>query len=245
MAEEKTEQGYRLTEDGWHAYEYPRAAITADNVIFGYDTGNKKLKLLLIQRGIDPEKDKWALPGGFMRMNETIEECARRELREETGYVQYEMEQLGMFSQVDRDPRGRVVTVAFYTLVPIREVIGGDDAKDAQWFEVKNLPILAFDHQDIVEKALERLKEDLHFRPVGFDLLPQQFTMPQLQSLYEAILGVEFERRNFAKKFLSTGILTKEEGKAVSNGHRPAELYSFNREKYNELRRLDGMKVDY
>lgn len=239
------EQGYRQLEDGWHAYEYKRAAITADNVIFAYDTTSKQLKLLLVKRGEEPNKGDWALPGGFLRMNETIEECAERELKEETNYENAYQQQFEVFSKVCRDPRYRVVTVAFYALVPMREVVGGDDAQEARWFDIKNIPSLAFDHNRIVMKALQHLKEDLHFHPVGFELLPEYFTMPQLQSLYEAILGVQFERRNFAKKMLATGILEKAENKAAANGHRPADLYRFNQESYNEFKEKRNMHMEF
>ena len=195
---------YIKTLEGY-AYKYPRAAMTADAVIFGFD--GYELQVLLIQRGIEPYKGRWAFPGGFMRMDETIEECAMRELHEETGLLSPYMQQLGIFSDVDRDPRGRIVTTAFYALVKMESVVGQDDAMDAQWFPLSAVPALAFDHDHILRVALKRLREDLHFRPIGFELLPQKFSIPQLQRLYEALLEIHFDRRNFQKKMLATGIL--------------------------------------
>lgn len=195
-----------------YTYEYPRPSLTADCVVFSFD-GND-LKVLLIERRLEPFKGKWAFPGGFMRMDETIEECAKRELQEETGLVKARLEQFHVFSDVNRDPRVdgfgqlvRVVTVAFFALVKQSEVKGGDDAKNAQWFSIKDIPHLAFDHDYILRLAQRALKEKICFEPIGFDLMEQEFTIPELQRLYEAILEVKFDRRNFQKKLLQTGIL--------------------------------------
>lgn len=188
-----------------YSYEYPRPALTADAVVLSFNGRN--LEILLIQRGIEPFKGSWALPGGFMKMDETIEQCTARELEEETSLTGVYLQQFGCFSTVNRDPRGRVVTVASYALVHKAEVKGGDDAAEARWFEVDYLPELAFDHHIIVAKAMERLREDIHFRPVGFQLLNQTFTMPELQHIYEAILNKSFDRRNFAKKMLTTQVV--------------------------------------
>lgn len=195
-----------------YTYEYPRPSLTADCVVFSFD-GND-LKVLLIERGLEPFKGKWAFPGGFMRMDETIEECAKRELQEETGLVETRLEQFHVFSDVNRDPRVdsfgnpvRVVTVAFFALVKQSEVNGGDDAKNAKWFSMKDIPHLAFDHDYILRLAQRALKEKICFEPIGFDLMDQEFTIPDLQRLYEAILEVKFDRRNFQKKILQTGIL--------------------------------------
>ena len=231
----KTEHGY--------SYEYPRAAMTTDAVIFGFD--GKSLQILLIQRGIEPFKGTWALPGGFLRMDETIEECAKRELFEETGLRQPYMEQFGIFSDVNRDPRGRIITSAFYALVRIADVKGGDDAVDAKWFPVTEIPTLAFDHDRIVRVAQQKLREDIHFRPVGFELMTEQFTIPQIQRLYESILGIRFERRNFAKKILATGILDPVGKKAEVRGHRPPELYTFNQDKYEQLKQDHSMRLEF
>ena len=140
-----------------YCYKYPHPAVTADCVIFGFDGIN--IKVLLIQRGIDPYKGKWAFPGGFMNMDETAEQCARRELEEETGLKDVTVEQFYTFTDVNRDPRERVITVAHYALVKLSEVKGGDDADDAQWFSLDELPPLAFDHEEILNKALQSIKE--------------------------------------------------------------------------------------
>lgn len=188
-----------------YTYEYPHPAVTTDCVVFGFD-GND-LKVLLIERGVEPFNGMWALPGGFLKMDETAEESAKRELWEETQLETDCLVQLKTFSAVDRDPRERVVTVAFYALVKSSEVQGGDDAANAKWFDINELPKLAFDHEEILNEALSRLREDIHFKPVGFDLLNDSFTVPQLQRLYEAILGVNFDRRNFYKKMVQVGVI--------------------------------------
>jgi 8-oxo-dGTP diphosphatase len=186
-------------------YKYEHMAVTTDCVIFTYE--DWKLKVLLVRRGGDPFKGEWAFPGGFLHMDETAEEGALRELREETALTPSAIGQLGVFSDVDRDPRERVITIAWYALVKPSEVVGGDDAAEAAWFPVDDLPSLAFDHRKIFSAAMERLRRDIHFQPVGFDLLDDEFTIPDLQRLYETILGVKFDRRNFQRKLMSTGIL--------------------------------------
>ena len=188
-----------------YQYKYEHMAVTTDCVIFTYE--DWKLKVLLVRRGGEPYKGQWAFPGGFLKMDETAEQGALRELREETGLQPSAIGQLGVFSDVHRDPRERVITIAWYALVKPSEVVGGDDADEAAWFPVDNLPPLAFDHQSIFETAMEQLRRDIHFQPVGFDLLDDEFTIPDLQRLYEAILGVKFDRRNFQRKLLATGIL--------------------------------------
>ena len=188
-----------------YTYKYPHPALTADCVIFGFD--GKELKILLIERGNEPCKGCWAFPGGFMNIDETIEQCARRELKEETRLEPANIEQFHTFSDVNRDPRERVVTVAFIGLVKQSEVVGGDDAARAQWFAIKDRPRLAFDHDYILRVAQRTLKERIHFEPIGFELMEDEFSMPDLQRLYEAILEVKFDRRNFEKKMLQLGIL--------------------------------------
>lgn len=188
-----------------YTYDYPHPAVATDCVVFGFD--GHELKILLIERGVEPFKGTWALPGGFLRMDETAEQCALRELSEETGLNLNYLKQLGTFSDVNRDPRERVISIAFYALAKKSDVQGGDDAKQAQWFAINEVPRLAFDHDYILRKAMEKLREDIHFEPIGFGLLDTEFTMSELQRLYEAILGVNFDRRNFHKKMLQTGIL--------------------------------------
>ena len=230
---------------GVYTYEYPRPAVTTDCVIFGYDV-KEGLSVLLIERGIEPYKGCWAFPGGFLNMDETTEMGALRELKEETGFdvkVDF-LEQLGCFSDVDRDPRGRVITIAYYALVQKGTVKGGDDARNARWYPIGEIPPLAFDHEKILRVALKRLKEQIHFRPIGFELLPETFTMPQLQALYEAILEVHFDRRNFANKMLKLGIL-EETGDRPKNAARTVPVqYRFNLDKYNEMK-SKGFRLEF
>src|ERR1700712_255301 len=164
-----------------HTYEYPRAALTVDCVVFGFDEA--ELKVLLIQRGLAPFKGKWALPGGFLRVDETLDEAARRELAEETGLTNVFLEQLYTLGAVDRDPRGRVVSVAYYALVKLAEhpAAGASDASDAGWFPVAAPPRLAFDHADILQTAVQRLRGKVRYEPIGFELLQAKFTLSQIQ----------------------------------------------------------------
>lgn len=190
-----------------YTYKYPRPALTADCVIFGFD--GQALKLLLIERGIEPYKGYWALPGGFMRMDETIDECARRELMEETGIRDIYIEQFRVFSATDRDPRGRVVTVAFVALVrpEAYRIAAGDDANNAMWFDSNELPPLAFDHEAIIKAAHEHLREILRVRPIAFNLLDKVFTIDELRRVYEAINNTTYDRRNFSRKVMQSGMI--------------------------------------
>src|SRR5215472_17532149 len=185
-----------------YTYQYPRAALTVDCVVFGFDGGD--LKVLLIQRALEPFKGRWALPGGFVRVDETLDDAARRELAEETGLKNVFLEQLYSFGKVDRDPRERVVSVAYYALVKLQDyrARAATDAANAKWFPVSGLPQLAFDHANILETALARLEGKVRYQPIGFELLPQKFTLSQLQHLYEAVLGAANDKRNFSKKVL-------------------------------------------
>ena len=231
-----------MTVKGTYTYDYPRPAVTTDCVIFGYD--GKELKVLLIERGIEPFKGCWAFPGGFLNMDEDALAGARRELKEETGLEDAFIEQFHTFSEPGRDPRGRVITIAHYALVKIQEVEGGDDAAQARWFPIGEVPPLAFDHDRILRMAMSRLKERIHFEPVGFELLPNVFTMPQLQNLYEAILEVHFDRRNFASKMLKLGILEDTGDRPAGASSRIPVSYRFNKEKYNELK-AKGFRLEF
>ena len=165
-----------------YTYEYPRPSVTVDCIIFGFDV-KSSLKVLLIQRGREPFKDKWALPGGFVDMEETLEEAALRELEEETGLRNIFIEQLYTFGEPGRDPRGRVISVAYFALVNLIEhdVKASSDAKNAQWFELDKIPPLAFDHEDILSVAVKRLRAKVRYQPIGFELLPEQFPLSQLR----------------------------------------------------------------
>ncbi len=215
-----------------YTYEYPRPSLTVDCIIFGLDESSR-LKVLLIQRAKEPFKNHWALPGGFVDENETLEAAALRELQEETGVSDVFIEQLFTFGTPGRDPRGRVVTVAYYALINLAEhKIGADtDAQDVKWFPINELPPLAFDHAEILETAITRLRSKLRYQPVGFELLAEKFTLTQLQKLYETILDKALNKRNFRTKILKMDIL-KEENILRGVAHRPAQLYSFDKNKY-------------
>jgi 8-oxo-dGTP diphosphatase len=219
-----------------HTYEYPRAALTVDCVVFGFDGG--ELQVLLIRRGLDPFKGKWALPGGFVRVEETLDEAARRELEEETGLKNVFLEQLYSFGAVKRDPRERVVSVAYYALVKSTDHVtaASTDASDAQWFVVSKLPSLAFDHAAILDAALTRLRGKLTYQPIGFELLPQKFTLTQLQRLYESVLGAELDKRNFRKKVLGYELLIPLKETHREGAHRPAQLFRFDPVRYERLK---------
>ena len=229
-------------EENKYCYKYPHPAVTTDCVIFGFN--GERLQVLLIERGIEPFKGRWAFPGGFLKMDETAEEGAKRELKEETGLENAYIQQLHTFSAPNRDPRERVITIAYYALVKIQEVKGGDDAASARWFPLDEIPPLAFDHDYILRMATQRLREQIHFQPIGFELLLEKFTIKELQSLYEAILGINFDRRNFAKKMLHLEILTELDETIWPTPKREARLYKFNSDKYEELKRK-GFRIEF
>ena len=218
-------------------YSYPRGALTVDCVVFGFDDG--ELKVLLIERGLEPFKGRWALPGGFVRVDETLEEAARRELLEETGLSNVFLEQLYTFGEVERDPRERVVSVAYYALVKLSEhrAMAATDAANAQWFPVSKPPKLAFDHADILRAAVMRLHGKVRYQPIGFELLPEKFTLSQLQHLYEAVLETELDKRNFRKKVLSLRLLEPLKETRMRGRHRPAQLFRFDQKRYEQLRK--------
>ena len=229
-------------EKGEYTYPFPRPSVTTDCVIFGYD--GKDLKLLLVERGIPPFKGMWALPGGYLQMDEDAIDGAKRELFEETGLRDAYIEQFRTFSAVDRDPRGRVITIAHLALVRISEVKGGDDAAKARWFPLKDVPQLAFDHDMILREAMKALRQKIHFEPVGFELLPEVFTMPQLQHLYESILDVRFDRRNFASKMLHLGILEDTGDRPAGAPSRVPATYRFNKDRYDALK-SKGYRLEF
>ncbi|MDP6354258.1 MAG: NUDIX domain-containing protein [Planctomycetota bacterium] len=220
-----------------HTYEYPRPALTVDCAVFGLD--DEDLKVILIQRDLDPFQGRWALPGGFVEMDETLENAALRELEEETGIRNVFLEQLYTFGEPNRDPRGRVITVAYYALVNLRDhrIHAATDARDAAWFSVSDIPPLAFDHEEVLECALNRLEGKVRYAPIGFELLPRKFTLTQLQHLYERILERELDKRNFRKKILSMDLLIELDEIEKGVAHRAARLYRFDRRKYRQLER--------
>jgi 8-oxo-dGTP diphosphatase len=198
---------------------------------------DEELKVMLIQRALEPFVGKWALPGGFVRLAETLEEAARRELDEETGLRNIFLEQLYTFGAVDRDPRERIVSVAYYALVNLRDhnVHAASDASDAAWFGVHDVPSLAFDHADILQTALERLRGKLRYQAIGFELLPKKFTLSQLQRLYELVLERELDKRNFRKRVLAMDLLVETDEVEQDVAHRAARLFRFDERKYRRL----------
>ena len=218
-----------------YCYEYPRPSVTTDCIIFGFD-GND-IKVLLIERAKDPYAEHWAFPGGFLDMDESAEDCAKRELYEETGLKDVFIEQLYTFTQPDRDPRGRVITITYFALIKQTDYVitAGDDAKQAQWFSLNEIPPLAFDHEYILQVAINRIKGKIRYQPIGFELLDEKFTIPELQRLYEAILGVKLDRRNFSRKIMATGLLIPLDEKKANVSHRAPRYFYFNKDKYEEL----------
>jgi 8-oxo-dGTP diphosphatase len=225
-----------------YTYEYPRPALTVDCVIFGLDNSHD-LRVLLIKRGGEPYKGSWALPGGFVEMNENLETAARRELEEETGVKNVFIEQLYTFGEPNRDPRGRVISVAYFALVNLdqHQAKGADDADEAIWHKVFDLPqYLAFDHKEVLNIAIQRLQSKVRYQPIGFELLPAQFTLSTLQKLYETILNRSLNKRNFRTKMLKMDILEQVE-RQKDVAHRPAFLYKFNESKYQHLTKIGFM----
>lgn len=211
-----------------------RLLVAVDCIIFGF-TG-KELKALLVKRQIDPEKGKWSLMGGFVSEQESVNEAATRVLRKLTGLSDIYMEQLFCFGEVERDPGGRVISVAFYSLIRIDdydELLMAEH--NSQWFPVNKLPPLVFDHKQMIKMAKQRLKEKAAAHPIGFALLANKFTLQQLQSLYEAIYEKNFDKRNFIRKIRSLGILRKLEEKEKESSRKGAFYYVFDKDKYEEL----------
>ena len=218
-------------------YEYARPALTTDCVVFGLDA--EDLKILLIQRALPPFEDEWALPGGFIRVGEDVDTCARRELEEETGLKNVYLEQLTTIGTPDRDPREHVVTVAYFALVNLIEhpPTAATDARNAAWFSFDDLPALAFDHNKILKLARERLRGKVRYEPIGFELLPKKFTLTQLQHLYELILEQPLDKRNFRKKVTKLGILAETNEVEKDVARRAARLYRFDRSRYRKLQK--------
>ena len=223
-----------------YKYDYPMADNTVDAVVFGIGNdhtfpGRNELHVLLIERRGDPFKGRWALPGGYLEENETIDDAVLRELKEETSVELSWMEQLYTFGDPGRDPRGRVISTAYLAVVRASDVIveAGDDAAKARWFPISVLPKLAFDHDKIIKMGLQRLRSKVLWQPVGINLLPETFTLTELQTVYETILGRKLDRRNFRAKVLKLGVLTPN-GKKQQGG-RPAIIYRFNRDIYKGL----------
>lgn len=215
------------------SYKYPHPAVTVDCVLFGFD--GKSLRILLIERGIEPFKGSWALPGGFVRMDETVEEAAMRELYEETNVTGVYMSQLSVFSKVDRDPRERVITVAFYALVKPsdHDVIGGDDAASAKWFSLDDYPPLVFDHEQIVRAAFSQLQRNFRAGNIGLELFEDKFSISQLYTLHSLVTLKDIDRRNFYKKMTSIEYIEPTREKMSDTPHKPSQLFYLDRNTYD------------
>lgn len=212
--------------------------VAVDAIVFGYSK-NDGVSVLLIQRKYEPFKNAWAIPGGFVLEDESLEAAVTRELSEETGVHLNYLEQLYTFGEPGRDPRQRIISVAYFGLVKMsqyKELKASTDAENAKWFNIKKIPTLAFDHRQILTAAIERLRAKVRYQPIGFELLDKQFPFADLEKLYMALLDRDINRRNFSKKILSfgfleeTGELSKPEGKG-----RPSKIYRFNQKRYKEL----------
>jgi 8-oxo-dGTP diphosphatase len=222
--------------------KFPKPSVTVDCVIFGYDM--QSLQILLLNRKEKPFKNKWTIPGGFLYIDETLKQAAERVLVTKTGLSDIFLEQLFTFGDLERDPRGRVLSVAYFALVNPKKfkLVKGDAANEVAWFDLDALPELGFDHSKIFEVAHQRLQGKIRYQPIGFELLDEHFTLPELQQIYETILKVALDRGNFRKKMLSLGIIKATGEKRNIGGHRAPDLYVFDKEKYDELLR-DGIKV--
>jgi 8-oxo-dGTP diphosphatase len=231
-------QTFASDEAAAHGYDpskYERPSVTVDVIMMSLRQGD--LQVLLIKRRSWPFEGMWAIPGGFVNMDESLETAAKRELREETAVEDVYLEQLYTFGDPGRDPRTRVITVVYFALLDSErlQVRAADDAVEVDWFSVYSLPQLAFDHAQILEYALNRMRGKLEYTNIAFNLLPEQFTLRELQRVYEIILHRRLDKRNFRKKILATGILEDTGAKKMEGTHRPARLYRFNPEAQEKL----------
>lgn len=209
--------------------------ISVDSVIFGYTEG--KLQVALIKRKNDPFSGMWAIPGGFMEGNETVEETALRELKEETGIENVYLEQFHVFNKPGRDPRGPTITIALFALIRSDEcrLIASEDAAKAQWWPAYDIPSLAFDHSEIYAKALEALRSAMRIRPLAFELLPKEFSLSHLQDLYEQVFGIKLDKRNFRKKVAKMDFIKTTGNKTKGGRQRPALLYFYDSDQYSQF----------
>jgi 8-oxo-dGTP diphosphatase len=216
------------------ASDYPKPSVTVDVVII--TLRGEELHVLLVKRDLAPYKGKWAIPGGFVHLDESLESAARRELHEETGVTNVYLEQLYTFGDPGRDRRGRVISVAYIALVPASlDVEAGSDAREARWWPLKELPALAFDHDKIVQLALTRLRYKIEYSAVGFRLLPEVFTLSELQRAYEIILGEPLDKRNFRRRIMEAEVIEPTDDMRSGEG-RPARLYRFRRDAMAEVK---------
>ena len=210
--------------------------LSVDAVVFGYEEGN--ISILLIKRKYEPFKGKWAIPGGFVKNEESLEDAVQRELQEETAVQINYLEQLYTFGETDRDPRGRVVSVVYFGLVRPNafKIEASTDAADVQWFHMNEIPEISFDHKTILETAIKRLKGKITYEPIGFELLDQKFPFSDLEKLYTTLLGRPIDRRNFRKKILGLNVIDELDEKVSKGSGRPANLFQFNQKRYFQLK---------
>ena len=216
--------------------KYPKILIAVDSIIFGFHENETELKLLLLKRNFEPEKGKWSLMGGFVSQGESLDDAAQRIVSQLTGLDNVYMEQLFAFGDIHRDTGGRIVSIAYFSLIKINE----HDSElvkqhGASWIPLSELPPLIFDHNEMVAKAMRKLRIRARTQPIGFELLPEKFTIPQLQRLYEAIYQFPFDKRNFRRKMLSMGLLEKQTEKEKETSKKGAYYYRFNKSKYEEF----------
>lgn len=211
--------------------------LSVDAVVFGYEEGN--ISVLLIKRKYEPFKGEWAIPGGFVGNEESLEEAVERELHEETGIKINYLEQLYTFGKPNRDPRSRVVSVAYFGLVRPNafKIFASTDAEQVQWFNINELPKLSFDHKEILKVAIERLQGKITYEPIGFELLDKKFPFSDLEKLYTTLLGRDIDRRNFRKKMVGLNVLDELDEKVSKGSGRPANLFQFNPKRYFQLKK--------
>lgn len=216
--------------------DFPKILVAVDAIIFGFNENEHELKLLLLKRQFAPEKGNWSLMGGFVDPKESLDNAAQRIVKRLTGLDQVYMEQLYAFGDVNRDAGGRIISVAYFSLIKINEQDSELVKKyGASWISFSELPKLIFDHDEMVKRALRKLRIRARTQPIGFELLPEKFTIPQLQRLYEAIYHVPFDKRNFRRKLLAMGLLEKLDEKEKETSKKGAFYYQFNKTKYEEL----------
>lgn len=217
--------------------EHTRHLVSVDCIVFGYDILEKVLKLLLIKRNFDPAKGKWSLAGGFVEARESLDEAAYRILSKLTGLDKIFLKQSYSYGEKDRDPGARVISTAYFALITIRDINHElTEQNGAHWRSIAKLPDLIFDHSAMVKRALADLQDHINVKPAGFELLPEKFTLVQLQDLYEAIYQRNIDRRNFRKKILSMGILEKLDEKEKETSKKGAYYYQFNKDRYEKLK---------
>lgn len=216
--------------------EHEKFHVAVDSIIFGYDEGGRELKLLLLKRNFKPAMGEWSLMGGFLNKDESIDDAAKRILHQLTGLSDVYMEQLYSFGEIDRDPGDRIISVAYFALIKINDS-DLEQVKNhgATWVPISSLPQLIFDHNQMVERAMKKLQVRARTQPIGFELLPEKFTIPQLQGLYEAIYNKPLDKRNFRRKLLAMDLLEKLEEKEKESSRKGAWYYRFDAKKYEDL----------